>query len=437
MWLHPWVHRISRAAAGIYYRMSTAGPSVPRRGPVLLIANHPNALLDPVLVAAAARRPLRFLAKAPLFTVPVFGSLVRASGAIPVYRQQDDRSVTGRNADSLRDAQAALAAGSAIALFPEGISHDEPALSPLKTGAARVALGAAALAGGPVPVIALGIVLREKETFRSEALVVAGEPVRWDDLADRGPDDVEAARDLTARFDAALRDVTVNLEHWADRPIVECAEAIWASKYGISRDGAERIERLRVATDLLYRIRRDPRSGYLGLVAAVTRHARSLRRLGLAPADLDADLGNETALWWSLKRIPLVIAPVVAVGAAGWLLWWPPYRLTGLIADRVPGGRDVRSTYKLFGGIVAYLAWLVLLAWLAAGRGAGAAAAVLVGAPALGLAGLWIRERWREAWFDARRYFLLRHRPYLLKDLRRRQHEIAERLDALFVTPSA
>src|SRR5688500_6941161 len=188
MWLHPWVHRISRAAAGIYYRMSTAGPSVPRRGPVLLIANHPNALLDPVLVAAAARRPVRFLAKAPLFAMPVLGALVRAPGAIPVSRQQDDKTATGRNADSLRDAPAALAAGA-------------------------------------VPVIALGFVLREKDTFRSEALVVAGEPVRWDDLAGRGPDDVEAARDLTARLDAALRDVTVNLEHWADRPIVECAEA--------------------------------------------------------------------------------------------------------------------------------------------------------------------------------------------------------------------
>lgn len=435
MWLHPWVHRISRAAAGIYYRMSTAGRGVPPHGPVLLVANHPNALLDPVLVAAAARRPVRFLAKAPLFSIPVVGAMVRAAGSIPVYRQQDDSSLTTRNADSLRAAQAALAGGSAVALFPEGISHDEPALSPLKTGAARVALGAAAIAGGPVPVMAMGIVLREKETFRSEALVVSGEPVRWDDLAGRGADDVEAARELTARLDAALRDVTVNLEHWADRPVVECAEAIWASKYGISRDGAERVERLRVATDLLYRIRRDPQSGYLGLVAAVTRHARSLRRLGLEPAHLDADLGSQAALWWSLRRIPLFLAPAVLVAAAGWLLWWPPYRITGLLAERIPGGRDIRSTWKLFGGLVIYLVWLVLLAWLAAGRGVGAVAAVLVGAPALGLAGLWVRERWREAWFDARRFFLLRRRPYLLKDLRRRQHEIAERLDALFVAP--
>jgi glycerol-3-phosphate O-acyltransferase/dihydroxyacetone phosphate acyltransferase len=435
MWLYPWVHRIARAAAGIYYRMSPAGRAVPGRGPVLLIANHPNALLDPILVAAAARRPVRFLAKAPLFRTPVFGRLVRSAGSIPVYRQQDDPTATGRNSDSLREAHAALAGGTAVAIFPEGISHDEPALSPLKTGAARIALGAAALAGGTVPVMPLGIVLREKERFRSEALVVVGDPIRWDDLAGRGADDVEAARELTIRMDAALRDVTVNLEHWTDRPIVECAEAIWASKYGISRDGAERIERIRVATDLLYRIRRDPQSRYSALVAAVTRHARSLRRLGLAAADLDVDLGNETALWWSLRRIPLVMLPAIAVAAAGGLLWWLPYRLTGLLTDRIPGGRDVRSTHKLLGGFVVYLAWLVLLAWYAAGSGTLPVLTVLVGAPALGIAGLWVRERWLESWADARRFFLLRRRPYLLKDLRRRQHEIAERLDALFVNP--
>jgi hypothetical protein len=88
-----------------------------------------------------------------------------------------------------------------------------------------------------------------------------------------------------------------------------------------------------------------------------------------------------------------------------------------------------------FVGLAIYLAWLAVLGWFAAGRGAGAVAAVLVGSPALGFAGLWIRERWREAWLDVRRFFLLRQRPYLLKDLRRRQHEIAERLDALFVSP--
>lgn len=433
MWLLPWVHRLSRVATDTYYRLSVAGSTVPAHGPVLLVANHPNSLLDPMLVASAAGRPVRFLAKAPLFGHLGIGWLVRAAGCIRVYRQQDDPSAMGRNADSLRAAHEALAAGSAIALFPEGISHDQPALSPLKTGAARIALGAARISGRALPIVPLGIVLREKETFRSDALVAVGEPIGWDDLAGKELEDVETARALTNRIDDALREVTINLEHWEDAPVVECAEAVWAAQHGAARDGAERVERLRVATDLLYRIRRDRETRYAGLVAAVGRHARSLRRLGLAPGDLEADLRVETALWWSLRRIPLVLLPAVAVAALGALIWWVPYRVTGLVTDQVRGGRDVRASYKLFGGILIYLLWLIVLTIVAAQAGLGAAVATIIGAPFLGLAGLWVRERWRDSWLDARRFFLLRRRPYLLKDLRRRQHEIAERLDALFV----
>ena len=179
MWLLPVLTPLARAAAFVYYRITYAGDEVPRRGPVLLVANHPNMLLDPLLVVAASRRPVRFLAKAPLFENRRTSWAVRAMGAIPVYRRQDEGAQMGRNADAFHAVYGALAAGGAVGIFPEGISHDASAIAPLKTGAARIALGASMQTGEPLPIVPIGIVMREKDIFGSEALVVRGVPVAW------------------------------------------------------------------------------------------------------------------------------------------------------------------------------------------------------------------------------------------------------------------
>ncbi len=151
MWLLPVFSRVSRLALRTFYRLEVAGGRVPPAGPVLLVANHPNSLLDPAMVVAVAGRPVRFLAKAPLFGDAQVGWLVRGAGAIPVYRASDDPSKMGANQDAFRAAHASLAEGDAVGIFPEGTSHSEPSLVPLKTGAARIALGAAARVGGASP----------------------------------------------------------------------------------------------------------------------------------------------------------------------------------------------------------------------------------------------------------------------------------------------
>src|SRR5215212_1690540 len=216
MWILPALARVSAFATKVYYRFAMAGGDVQRSGPVLLVANHPNSLLDPAMVATAARRPVRFLAKSSLFSHPAVGWLVRGAGAIPVYRQQDDPGQMRRNTEMFRAVHDALASGAAVGIFPEGISHSFPAMAPLKTGAARIALGAATLIGRPFPIIPIGLVVRDKGTFRSAALAIIGAPVAWDDVALAGVESSEAVRTLTARIEAAIRDVTVNLEQWED-----------------------------------------------------------------------------------------------------------------------------------------------------------------------------------------------------------------------------
>ena len=124
-----------------FYHVGRVGPPIPR-GPVLVIANHPNSLMDALVILKVAGRRVRPLAKAPLFDQALIGHVLKGLHALPVYRQQDYPGETERNEDTFRAAIEALGLGEAVLIFPEGVSHSEPRLAPLKTGAARIALRA-------------------------------------------------------------------------------------------------------------------------------------------------------------------------------------------------------------------------------------------------------------------------------------------------------
>lgn len=115
--------------------------NIPRTGGVLLVANHVT-VADPLTLAHAVydggRRLPRYLAKSELFSAPGLGSLLRKAGQIPVYRR------TRNAADSLRDAEAALASGGCVIIYPEGTCTRDPDGWPMvsKTGVARLALSA-------------------------------------------------------------------------------------------------------------------------------------------------------------------------------------------------------------------------------------------------------------------------------------------------------
>src|SRR5262245_15043890 len=148
-----------RALTKFYYpRIEvTGGQLVPRTGPVLLVANHPNSLIDPVLLGIAAQRPVRLMAKAPLFDIPVFGAVLRALGMVPAYRGSDDAKQVAKNLESLAVAARQLATGCAMGIFPEGKSHDAPQLALVRSGAARLAMQALAAGARGLRVVPVGI----------------------------------------------------------------------------------------------------------------------------------------------------------------------------------------------------------------------------------------------------------------------------------------
>src|SRR2546425_2717721 len=165
-----------------FRRIEVSGSAhVPARGPVMFVLNHPNGLVDPAFLLCLAPRRVSFLAKAPLFRMPVIGFFCRAFDAIPVSRRQDAGFDPAQNRQTFGVARAVLASGGAIGIFPEGASHSEAKLRPLKTGAARIALGAAAAlpTDARMQIVPAGLYYRAKRVRSEERRVGKECRSRW------------------------------------------------------------------------------------------------------------------------------------------------------------------------------------------------------------------------------------------------------------------
>lgn len=428
---------ISSLAVRAYYRVTVAGVRIPATGPVLLVANHPNSLVDPVLVVVAAGRTVRFLTKAPLFDDRLIGWLVAAVGSVPVYRQQDDRTKLSQNLDSFRDVHAALAKGDAVGVFPEGITHSASRLAPLKTGAARIAIGAARLLRRDFPIVAMGLVFRDRDLFRSEAHVIISEPLRWDDLVG----DVAArasVRELTSRIDALMRSVTLNLERWEDEPLVRAAEHVWRAEFGGAGTAADELDRLRLTTEALGALRDGSATDWQETATRLRAHARELETLGLTPAALHGEARVGQAVRWTIGRTPLLLLlPLSTLGA---LVFWLPRWITtrGAAKLTLAEGPESLVTHRVLLGAVVFLLWSVLVAavvWSLAGPGW--ALLALVVQPLWAFAAMTVGDGRQRAWGSVRRFFLRRREREQLEALRERQRELARQLRALYARVSA
>jgi len=109
-------------AVNHFYEVGCIGQPVPD-GPILVIANHPNSVMDALIVMRVARRPVRPLAKAPLFEDALMGHLLRGLGALPVFRPQDYPDETWKNEGTFKAAEEALLDGEAVLIFSEGLTQ--------------------------------------------------------------------------------------------------------------------------------------------------------------------------------------------------------------------------------------------------------------------------------------------------------------------------
>jgi 1-acyl-sn-glycerol-3-phosphate acyltransferase len=332
---------------------------IPRGVPLLLVANHVNSLIDPILVMGYLGARPRILAKSTLWRHPVVAPLLVLAGAVPVYRHQDDADVS-RNLDTFARCRETLAAGGNVLLFPEGRSHNQPHQLPLKTGAARIALETEARHGPlGLQVVPVGLTFEAKDRFGSRVLVFVGEPVPVAPFVGSYAAHPRAAvRDLTARMADELEAVTVSHGTWEEARLAQRAAAVMAEGSALSHRVSLRGRVMREYVAL----RETAPERAASLEQAVAAYDRSLSSLGVDEADLDA--APHVAAPGSRGLEALLVVP----GLIGVALNWVPFRLPGWISGRLSRTPDEPATTKLLGALVLFpLCWILeaaVAAWL-------------------------------------------------------------------------
>jgi glycerol-3-phosphate O-acyltransferase/dihydroxyacetone phosphate acyltransferase len=354
--------------------------NVPLTGGVLFAVNHPNALVDPLFLLSFAPRPVSFLAKAPLFRYPLIGFFARSLDSIPVYRKGDPGVDSSRNHETFEAVNALLTRGGAIAIFPEGTTHSDPMLKTLKTGAARMALIAAA--SQPVRVVPTGIYYAAKKAFRSAVLISFGEPivVQKGMLDDDGEPPADRVASLTKKIEAELAELTLQADSRAALSLVARAERIFRTPDENAATLAEELE-LRQQFVAAYAFARERLPAQLAAIEShIAQFEAELHESGLAPEDLDRLAKRNVKLRWRWLAIWCVLLPLAI---AGTIVHWPLYWLIGMLSRMLSRREEeLVATIKLIGGFVLFpLFWLAIAVVVFRGWGATWSLVALIAAP--------------------------------------------------------
>jgi 1-acyl-sn-glycerol-3-phosphate acyltransferase len=433
------VRFLAESLVRLYYpeRIVENAEFLPATGPVIFVPNHPNGLLDPLVLRVAVGRPVQFLAKSGLFGNSAARLGMSAFGCVPLYRAHDagagDKERAAANERTFAVCRQRLSSGAALALFPEGVSHSDPRLKPLKTGAARISLSAERehqeRAGHPLGlvVVPVGLGFEAKAIFRSRVLVVVGRPIPVAERLEEYLRDEHGAVDrLTDDIRAALDEVVLQAE---SRDLLEgvARVAAWTAPDTESpQDLGEQRRRARALLDAYQTLNEESPETVEPIVSAARDYERVLRRLGVRdPWALELEPVHPVRALRAVLRL-LLAAPVALLGA---ILGWIPYRLAGLVAKRVTEEEDTLGTVKLLAGaallFVFWLAEALIVGWT---WGPGWGALTFPVAIASGYAALRFEELFAEMKESLRHLWLRATQPGQVRQLADRRRALADEI---------
>lgn len=358
--IYPLVRAIWRAGLFAFFRrIDVQGRErVPARGPVLLVSNHANAFVDPLLVLTRLERTVSLTAKSTLRRNPLLGPLIRALHVIEFHRSQDREAGAdpAANADAMEACRRRLAAGGAVVVFPEGVSHSDPGLRPFRTGAARIALDFVAAGGASLPVVPVGLHYDAKERFRSAAGVAFGAP--FDAAAWLRAHPGAGPRELTGEMERRIRALVASFGTEEEVRIVRAAAEILRAAGSEPapldreppRDLAGEMEVIHRLRDGRARLAAERPEALAALEARVDEFDAELRRLGVSAEEVFLPIDAARAAFFVVRELEVLVVGL-PLAAWGWVNHLPLFHVLRTLVRRMSTDRDHVASNAVFLGM--------------------------------------------------------------------------------------
>jgi 1-acyl-sn-glycerol-3-phosphate acyltransferase len=158
----------------------TGKENIPVIGPLIIVANHPNTLIDPLIIGSITKQKIGFIANAGLFKNKLLSRIFRYAHVIPIYRKEDMLpGVKPDNKNTFVKCHEYLGKGKNLLTFPEGTSLYELKLREIKTGTARIALSFEDLNNfeGNLKILPIALDYSDSIQFRSMVSVTVNRPI--------------------------------------------------------------------------------------------------------------------------------------------------------------------------------------------------------------------------------------------------------------------
>lgn len=339
---------------------------LPASGPLVLVANHPNSIMDALVLGAVIDRKLNYIAHAGLFRNRLVAWFLRSCGVIPVYRREEHPDKMDENVRMFEACTQALEGGEAIGIFPEGVSDMRRKVKQVKTGAARIVLESEARHRYNLGVVLLpvGLHFYSRSHFRSRVLVNFGEPIELVPFIEAYRRDAyQGVKALTQQIQKRLEELTVNIYNEELDDFVRDIEKIYRDELRTveptdakGRDKAYREEFLitKAIADCVTFYQNYQPERVAELQDMLAAYKRKLRRLHLRDSMLKAQVTRQD-IWRALFRAYVRAAVGLLPALYGIINNFVPYRIAEYCGKRFLYERTKILSALLIGGGLAFL----------------------------------------------------------------------------------